>query len=91
MREVHDVINQRRPAQYSTILKFMQIMAEKGLVLRDESLRAHVYRSTRPREWTPTAARWAPAEARIQRIGQGTADRCALGAKGLERGTRRDA
>ncbi len=52
VREVHDVINQRRPAQYSTILKFMQIMADKGLVLRDESARAHVYKAARPREWT---------------------------------------
>jgi predicted transcriptional regulator len=28
---------------YTTVLKFLQIMAEKGLVRRDESLRAHVY------------------------------------------------
>ncbi len=52
VREVHDSINRRRPAQYSTILKFLQIMAEKGLVLRDESQRAHVYKAARPREWT---------------------------------------
>jgi len=31
---------------YTTVLKFMQIMLEKGLVVRDESCRAHVYRST---------------------------------------------
>lgn len=52
VREVHNVISQRRPAQYSTVLKFMQIMAEKGLVRRDEKLRAHIYEATRPREWT---------------------------------------
>ena len=52
VREVHDVINRRRQAQYSTILKFMQIMAEKGLVRRDEKERAHVYEAARPREWT---------------------------------------
>jgi len=52
VREVYDVINRRRQAQYSTILKFMQIMAEKGLVLRDEKERAHVYKAARPREWT---------------------------------------
>lgn len=52
VRDVHDVITRRRAAQYSTILKFMQIMAEKGLVLRDETQRAHVYRATEPREWT---------------------------------------
>ena len=52
VREVHSVIIRRRPAQYSTVLKFMQIMAEKGLVRRDEKLRAHVYEAARPREWT---------------------------------------
>ena len=35
-----------------TTLKFMQIMAEKGLVRRDERERAHVYEVARPREWT---------------------------------------
>jgi predicted transcriptional regulator len=52
VREVHNVIAARRPAQYSTVLKFMQIMTEKGLVLRDEKERAHVYKPARPREWT---------------------------------------
>jgi len=52
VREVYDVITRRRQAQYSTILKFMQIMAEKGLVRRDEKQRAHVYEAARPREWT---------------------------------------
>ena len=52
VREVHDVISRRRPAQYSTVLKFMQIMAEKGLVRRDERQRAHIYEAARPREWT---------------------------------------
>jgi BlaI family penicillinase repressor len=52
VREVHDVISQRRPAQYSTVLKFMQIMAEKGLVRRDEKQRAHIYEAARTREWT---------------------------------------
>jgi BlaI family penicillinase repressor len=52
VRDVHDVISRRRPAQYSTVLKFMQIMAEKGLVRRDERERAHVYEVAKPREWT---------------------------------------
>jgi BlaI family penicillinase repressor len=52
VRQVYELISKRRPAQYSTILKFMQIMAEKGLVLRDEEARAHVYKAARPREWT---------------------------------------
>jgi BlaI family transcriptional regulator, penicillinase repressor len=52
VREVYDVIRRRRAAQYSTILKFMQIMAEKGLVRRDAKQRAHVYEAARSREWT---------------------------------------
>jgi predicted transcriptional regulator len=52
VREVYTRLSHRRPAQYSTVLKFMQIMAEKGLVRRDESRRAHVYAAARPREWT---------------------------------------
>lgn len=52
VREVHAVVKRRRAAEYSTILKFLQIMAEKGLVRRDEKQRAHVYQAARPREWT---------------------------------------
>jgi BlaI family penicillinase repressor len=52
VRQVHELISLRRPAQYSTILKFMQIMADKGLLVRDEGQRAHIYKAARPREWT---------------------------------------
>jgi BlaI family penicillinase repressor len=52
VREVHDTVSQRKPAQYSTVLKFMQIMAEKGLVRRNEQQRAHIYEAAQPREWT---------------------------------------
>ena len=52
VRQVYEVLSRRRSAQYSTILKFMQIMADKGLLVRDEEQRAHVYQAARPREWT---------------------------------------
>jgi len=52
VREVYDAISRRRPAEYSTTLKFMQIMADKGLLLRNEKQRAHVYEAAKPREWT---------------------------------------
>jgi len=52
VRDVFTVLSKRKSAQYSTVLKFLQIMAEKGLVRRDESERAHVYQAARPREWT---------------------------------------
>jgi BlaI family transcriptional regulator, penicillinase repressor len=52
VREVYEAISRRRPAEYSTTLKFMQIMADKGLLRRDETQRAHVYEAAKPREWT---------------------------------------
>ncbi len=52
VRDVYNEISRRRTVQYSTVLKFMQIMTEKRLVLRDETLRAHVYKPAQPREWT---------------------------------------
>ncbi|HEY2015944.1 MAG TPA: BlaI/MecI/CopY family transcriptional regulator [Bryobacteraceae bacterium] len=52
VREVHEAIALRKPTQYTTVLKTLQIMAEKGLVRRDEEQRAHIYRASRPREAT---------------------------------------
>jgi BlaI family transcriptional regulator, penicillinase repressor len=52
VRDVHEIIAGRRPTQYTTVLKQLQVMAEKGLVKRDEDQRAHVYEAARPREWT---------------------------------------
>ena len=52
VREVHEEINGRRPTQYTTVLKQLQIMASKNLVQRDEQQRAHVYKAAQPREWT---------------------------------------
>ena len=46
VREVHEVLVRSAPGTgYTTVLKLMQIMTEKGLVVRDESQRAHVYSS----------------------------------------------
>ena len=52
VREVHERLDRRRPTGYTTVLKLLQIMAEKGLVARDESARAHVYRATLPEHQT---------------------------------------
>jgi len=52
VREVYETLHRRRKsAQYSTVLKFMQIMAQKGLLHRDDSERAHVYEPAHTREW----------------------------------------
>ena len=45
VRQVHDVVSAERPSGYTTVLKVLQIMTEKGLVERDERARTHVYRA----------------------------------------------
>jgi predicted transcriptional regulator len=45
VREIYDALNEERPSGYTTVLKLLQIMTAKGLVVRDEANRAHVYRS----------------------------------------------
>jgi len=45
VREVHDELSATHDTGYTTVLKLLQIMTDKGLVVRDESQRAHVYSS----------------------------------------------
>jgi predicted transcriptional regulator len=52
VRAVHESITARKPAQYTSVLKTLQIMSEKGLVRRDEKARAHVYEAAQPMEAT---------------------------------------
>ena len=47
VREVWEQLNPKRQTGYTTVLKIMQIMFEKGLLSRDESDRSHVYRAAR--------------------------------------------
>ena len=52
VRQVHDALSRERPAAYTTALKMLQIMTEKGLVRRDESDRTHIYQSRLTEEQT---------------------------------------
>ncbi len=45
VREIHERLTAERPGAYTTTLKFLQIMNEKGLVTRDVSQRSHSYRA----------------------------------------------
>ena len=45
VRQVHDSLGSNRGVRYTTTLKTMQVMVERGLLDRDESRRSHVYRS----------------------------------------------
>jgi len=55
VREVFQVLNERRKTGYTTVLKLMQIMLEKGILKRDESVRPQVYRAAHPRRQTQKA------------------------------------
>jgi BlaI family transcriptional regulator, penicillinase repressor len=46
VREVHEALHPSQGTGYTTVLKLMQLMAQKGLVARDESQRSHVYRAS---------------------------------------------
>ena len=52
VREVHEELAKYKDVGYTTTLKLMQIMHEKGLVKRDESMRTHVYQPAVNKEKT---------------------------------------
>ena len=52
VREVQHVLEEARPTGYTTVLKLLQIMTEKGLVERDETCRPQIYRPRYSREQT---------------------------------------
>jgi BlaI family transcriptional regulator, penicillinase repressor len=86
VRDVHDVVAARKPTQYTTVLKTLQIMAEKGLVRRDEKQRAHVYQAARPREWT----RQQLAGDLLQRAFDGSAGSLLLGALSARKASKKE-
>ncbi len=58
VREVHDALSATHDTGYTTVLKLLQIMIDKELVVRDESQRAHVY-----------ASRWGEQRTQRQLLG----------------------
>jgi predicted transcriptional regulator len=50
--QVNEVIGRLRPTGYTTTLKLMQIMTEKGLLVRDDAKRPHLYRPASSKEKT---------------------------------------
>lgn len=86
VREVHETLGRRKPMQYSTVLKFLQIMADKGLVRRDEKQRAHIYEAARPREWTQRQL----AGDLLQRAFAGSAKNLLVGALSARKASRKE-
>ena len=52
VRDVQKALDAIKPTGYTTVLKLMQIMTEKGLVTRDESVRPQIYRARQSQEQT---------------------------------------
>ena len=52
VREVYLTLAESRDVGYSTVLKFMQIMTDKGTLVRDERVRPQIYRAARPQQQT---------------------------------------
>jgi predicted transcriptional regulator len=52
VREVHEELAKSKDVGYTTALKLLQIMFEKGLVTRDDSAKSHIYRPAVTREKT---------------------------------------
>jgi predicted transcriptional regulator len=105
VREVHEAISENRVQQsdlrpqkqaakgavgYTTILKLMQIMTDKGLVRRDVTERAHVYEARLPEEQTQRQL----VGDLMNRVFAGSASRLvyarAVGEQGLRRGSIKD-
>jgi predicted transcriptional regulator len=50
VRQIHNVLKDRRGTGYSTTLRMIQVMTEKGLLHRDDSVRPQVYTPAQPQE-----------------------------------------
>jgi predicted transcriptional regulator len=88
VREVMDQVNAEReePLGYTSVLKILQIMTEKGLVVREEKGRAHVYRSAVPAEMT----RGDLVRDLLDRVFEGSARALVVQALGARRVSKRE-
>jgi predicted transcriptional regulator len=86
VKEVRKVLETTRKTGYTTVLKFLQIMAEKGLVSRDESTFAHVYQARIPQEQTQ---RTLVADL-LERAFEGSTSRLLLQALATKKATREE-
>jgi predicted transcriptional regulator len=74
VRQVHDALQDQRATGYSTTLKMMQVMTEKGLLIKDDKQRPQVYRPAASEQQTQTHL----VDDLIQRAFRGAADQLVL-------------
>lgn len=86
VREVHESLHRDSGAGYTTALKLLQIMHGKGLVIRDDSQRAHVFRAAISKE--KTQKRFLADL--VQRVFEGSPSQLVLHALGSQRTSREE-
>ena len=52
VRVIHESVSRTKETNYSTTVKMLSVMLDKGLVKRDESVRPHIYRTVKKQETT---------------------------------------
>lgn len=80
VREVHEVLEKQKDVGYTTTLKLMQIMVEKGIVDRDTSRRIHIYKPLIPQSSVENNL----INKLRQKIFRGSASRLVIGALSSE-------
>ena len=70
VRDIQRILDEVRPTGYTTVLKTMQIMTEKGLVERDESVRPQIYRARHSQEQTQRQLVRDLLQRSLRRIGE---------------------
>ncbi|MFC5581598.1 BlaI/MecI/CopY family transcriptional regulator [Rhodanobacter terrae] len=86
VREVHDVLRPDVGTGYTTTLKLLQVMHAKGLVERDDSQRAHVYRAAVSKERTQKRF----LVDLVQRVFEGSSSQLVLHALGSQQASREE-
>ena len=86
VREVHDVLSVGETSGYTTALKLLQVMHVKGLVERDDTQRAHVYRAAVSKERTQKRFLLDI----VQRVFDGSSSQLVLHALGSQRASREE-
>ena len=87
VREVHEALSKKKRIGYTSVLKLMQIMTEKGSVRRNEDQRAHVYEAHQAAEKTKRQL----AGDVLQRVFDGSASQLMMHALAGRKGSREEA
>lgn len=86
VRQVNEIMNREKEVGYTTTLKLMQIMAEKGLVRRDTSQRTHIYQPAVER----LATQHSLLKAFVEKAFQGSAMKLVMQTLGNHKATKKE-